>query len=230
MKDIVSAIGMLYLLVTSFGTFPLHTEVQTADGSTKVGTCTIRGNVVWKYNEYVGTKADVGAKVLLLRRFEPKLSLSPLLDKTDRDKGAHVTEVDMLGKYEIGGLPPGSYDLLILSKNTTRKFTIKFDPLLDYAEHNKAATERMVRRAEKMIAGQDSENPASEISDISDGIEYLNYEMFKEYILIPHFAEKDYEVVAALLLRTNKFLVRGKLKLVAGESLEINADFGNTYI
>jgi hypothetical protein len=229
MKDIVSAIGMLYLLLTSFGTFPLHAEVQTADGSTKVGTCTIRGNVVWKYNEYVGTKADVGAKVLLLRRFEVKVSLRPLLDETDRDKGVHVTAVDMLGKYEIGDLPPGSYDLLILSKNTTRNFTIKFDPLLDYAEHNKRGTEQMVRRAERMIAGEDLEDPASELSKDSEEIEYLGYGMFKDYILMPHFAEKDYAVGAVLLLGPNKFLVRGKVKLLAGETLEINADFGNTY-
>ena len=229
MKDIVSAIGMLYLLLTSFGTFPLHAEVQTADGSTKVGTCTIRGNVVWQYNRYVGTKADVGAKVLLLRRFEPKLELMPLLDETDRDKGVYVTEVDLLGKYEIGDLPPGSYDLLVLSKNTTRNFTIKFDPLLDYAEHNKLATEQLVRRAEKMIAGEDSEDPASEFAKNSEGIEYLNYGMFKDYILVPHFAEKDYKAAAVILLRTNKFSVHGKVKLISGESLEINADFGNTY-
>ena len=229
MKDIASAIGMLSVLLTSVGTFPLDTEVQTVDGSTKVGTCTVRGNVVWQYNRYVGTKADVGAKVLLLRRFEPKLDLSPLLDKTDRDKGVHVTEVDMLGKYEINGLPPGSYDLLILSKNTTRKFTVKFDPLLDYAQHNKRVTEQIVRAAEKTIAGEDSENSASAVSDLSDGIEYLNYGMFKDYVLVPHFAEKGYEAAAVVLLRTNKFSVHGKLKLISGESLEMNADFGNTY-
>jgi len=220
-------VTVLWLLIMSTLAAPAYPDQQAQ-------TCTVRGNVVWEYNKFVGTRPDVGAKVFLLRRFSDKILVSPLLRESDPPKGVYVTTVDLLGKFEFTGLPPGTYDLLIRSKNTTRKFTIEFNPAFDYEAWYKQDSEEMRDRIEAgMKAGLSTGESAIQIATRDrnplDKIQKLNYFMFKKEILEPHFRPEEYSKAALLLLGTEKYKV-DSFELKAGDTKELFVDFGNTYI
>lgn len=65
---------------------------------------TISGNVYWKYNDYVGNKADAGSEVQLTSLTNPSTTFK--------------STCDLQGNYKIEGIQPGRYFLIIKSKNT----------------------------------------------------------------------------------------------------------------
>lgn len=67
----------------------------------------LTGNAYWKYNNYVGNKADAGAEVMLFT-----------LDTIRGDLRFDAT-ADVQGNYKIDGIPPGKYFLIVRSKNVT---------------------------------------------------------------------------------------------------------------
>lgn len=67
-------------------------------------TGAISGNVFWKYNNYVGNKADAGSEVVLIQLTNPAIR--------------HKTKCDLQGNYKIEGIIPGRYFLQIKSQNT----------------------------------------------------------------------------------------------------------------
>lgn len=72
------------------------------------GECgSFAGVVYWKYNDYVGNKPDIGSKVELYS-----------LD-TIRGNLKYETSVDAQGNYKLEKVLPGSYLLILQSKNTT---------------------------------------------------------------------------------------------------------------
>lgn len=68
---------------------------------------TLTGNVYWKYNDYVGDKADAGAKITLYS-----------LD-TIRGNLTFEATSDVQGNYEIEKILPGIYLIIVRSKNAT---------------------------------------------------------------------------------------------------------------
>lgn len=65
---------------------------------------TLSGNVFWKYNDYVGNKADAGSEVQLISLINPSTT--------------YKSTCDLNGNYKIEGIAPGRYFLIIKSKNT----------------------------------------------------------------------------------------------------------------
>jgi hypothetical protein len=68
---------------------------------------TLTGNAYWKYNNYVGNKADAGAEITLYS-----------LD-TIRGNLKFEATADVQGNYKIEKIIPGSYLLIVRSKNAT---------------------------------------------------------------------------------------------------------------
>jgi hypothetical protein len=69
------------------------------------GKGTVKGNVYWRYNDFVGDKPDAGASVALY-------------DFKDSNT-IYRQETDLRGDYEFKDIPAGAYLLIIRSKNTT---------------------------------------------------------------------------------------------------------------
>lgn len=67
-------------------------------------TSTVAGNVYWKYNDYVGNKADAGSDVYIISLTNPQNKIT--------------TKCDLQGNYRFDNLNPGRYFLWIKSKNT----------------------------------------------------------------------------------------------------------------
>lgn len=90
--------------------FLLDKDFKVSESSSKsingdYGSLT--GNAYWKFNNYVGNKADAGAEVTLFS-----------LDTIRGDlKFEAVTDVQ--GNYKIDRIPPGEYFLIVRSKNAT---------------------------------------------------------------------------------------------------------------
>jgi hypothetical protein len=68
---------------------------------------TLTGNAYWKYNNYVGNKADAGAEITLYS-----------LD-TIRGNLKFEATADVQGNYKIDKILPGNYLLIVRSKNAT---------------------------------------------------------------------------------------------------------------
>lgn len=79
-------------------------------------TGTISGNVYWKYNDYVGNKADAGSDVSLVSLSNPEIKLN--------------TTCDLQGNYKLEGIAPGRYFLIVKSKNT-RQDPVMFSRLFE---------------------------------------------------------------------------------------------------
>jgi hypothetical protein len=68
---------------------------------------TLTGNAYWKYNNYVGNKADAGAEITLYS-----------LDSIRGNLKFEAT-ADVQGNYKLEKILPGSYLLIVRSKNAT---------------------------------------------------------------------------------------------------------------
>jgi hypothetical protein len=68
---------------------------------------TLTGNAYWKYNNYIGNKPDAGAEITLY-------SLDSIRGNLKFDATA-----DVQGNYKIEKILPGSYLLIVRSKNAT---------------------------------------------------------------------------------------------------------------
>lgn len=67
----------------------------------------LNGTVSWKYNEYVGFRADVGSAVYLFSK--------------NNDALPYQTKVDLMGNFKFENIPTGNYLLIIISENSSNK-------------------------------------------------------------------------------------------------------------
>lgn len=87
------------------------------------GYGTVKGNVTWQYNRYIGTKADVGAVVYLIPldysiKGGDNEGLSMCMN-TKGTNGVFYAKVDGFGQYTFDNVPCGKYRIFIKSDNTT---------------------------------------------------------------------------------------------------------------
>ncbi len=113
-------------------TFMNRTENYLKTGSnsniSSTGYGTLKGTVVWKYNDFIGYKGDTGARIYLFSKNAsyPSYTQQELFDWLENKrelKDVHGTVVDANGNYVLNNLPVGNYIAVISSKNTTRDFT-----------------------------------------------------------------------------------------------------------
>ncbi|OEH92957.1 hypothetical protein [Bacillus solimangrovi] len=101
-------------------------EVVTGKGS-------LKGTITWQYNDFVGTKGDVDAKIVLIsetfdssRYSDDDLSLLTF-GITVGMEGVYAVNADGYGHYEMSNIPAGNYVLLVLSNKTRRNMKEPID-------------------------------------------------------------------------------------------------------
>lgn len=109
---------------------------------TPTGYGFVKGNVTWQYNNYIGTKADVGAIVYLIPldfsiKGGDNNKLSMFMD-TKGNNGVYFAKVDGFGQYTLDNIPTGKYRIFIKSENTTSAFRFE-----DEASWNKTINNLM---------------------------------------------------------------------------------------
>lgn len=89
----------------------------------------VKGFISWQYNDLIGTKPDVGAKIFLLpANLSVKMSnedASAYIVDSEIPKGYYYAETNGKGNYEILDVKPGNYQAIIISNNTNRNVTDK---------------------------------------------------------------------------------------------------------
>ncbi|MET4563448.1 hypothetical protein ABIA69_004645 [Lysinibacillus parviboronicapiens] len=103
----------------------LQTGKKPTSNNTGKGYGTLKGTVIWKYNNFIGTKGDTGATVYLfpMNATYPSYTKQELFDWLDGKtelKDVHRTLVDANGNYAINNLPTDNYIAVISSKNAHR--------------------------------------------------------------------------------------------------------------
>lgn len=83
----------------------------------------VTGTVTWKYNDYLGTRGDDGAEIILIpknknsKEYNNKSAAIGIAGSYD--SGIMVAECDGNGNYDFGySIPVGEYVYIILSDNT----------------------------------------------------------------------------------------------------------------
>ncbi len=96
----------------------------------------IKGAITWQYNDFIGTKPDVGAKIFLIPRSFDKNKISDLdanlyamVGIVPQNSGLFFTKANGYGNYEINGMPIGKYVVVIVSDKTKRN---PEEPIDDY--------------------------------------------------------------------------------------------------
>ncbi|MCV4230553.1 copper amine oxidase N-terminal domain-containing protein [Virgibacillus sp. LDC1] len=102
-------------------------------------TGNIKGSITWQYNQYIGTKPDIGAKVALIPTTTNNKINSPFFALTNKqteedNNNIHTAVVDGNGYYNIDDVPAGKYFLYIYSNNTNSDMTVDS---YDYAQFSK---------------------------------------------------------------------------------------------
>lgn len=106
----------------------------------KSKTGKIKGTITWQYNEFIGTKPDVGAKIALIpanltKNTGPKHEIYffalTLSSNSPETTGIYTTKANGYGEYEMNDVPAGEYYILIVSQKTRSDLTInKWDALI----------------------------------------------------------------------------------------------------
>ena len=99
------------------------TKTNTKSINGNYGTLT--GNVYWKYNDYVGNKADAGALITLY-------SLDSI-----RGNVKYETTADVDGDYKFEKVLPGRYFLIVRSANATASPTQQISSIVIFADEMK---------------------------------------------------------------------------------------------
>lgn len=91
------------------------------------GTGSLKGSVTWQYNDFVGTKADVGSQVFLIpigfkqKNFtKSQMDLYSTIGSIPAKSNLQYAKVNGFGAYEITDIPVGKYHIIISSKSTNR--------------------------------------------------------------------------------------------------------------
>lgn len=94
--------------------------IAVCNVTVKVKIGRVTGTVTYKYNDFVGNKADTGATVILVSKSVKVLPDSFGLGLWSyAPKGCYIVKVDGAGNYTFDNIPVGEYYLVIISNNTT---------------------------------------------------------------------------------------------------------------
>lgn len=106
---------------------PSNVEEQVARTALPTQKGALKGTITWQYNDFVGTKPDVNAKIFLIRKdfdintitdMEEKLFIS--IEAAPKGSGLYTAKANGYGNYEIGNVPVGEYYIIVVSGKTHR--------------------------------------------------------------------------------------------------------------
>ncbi|MBG9944188.1 hypothetical protein ABD77_19870 [Brevibacillus formosus] len=109
--------------------YPVGTAGQQSNGepALPIQKGSLKGTITWQYNDFVGTKPDVNAKIFLIRKdfdintiteMEEKLFIS--IEAAPKGSGLYTAKANGYGNYEIGNVPVGEYYIIVVSGKTHR--------------------------------------------------------------------------------------------------------------
>ncbi|WP_429845108.1 hypothetical protein [Brevibacillus sp. FIR094] len=93
----------------------------------------LKGTITWQYNDFVGTKPDVNARILLIRTDFDKNTITDVeegvfaIGLAPKNSGLFAVKANGYGNYEIGNLPVGEYHIMVVSEQTTRNIDLPVD-------------------------------------------------------------------------------------------------------
>lgn len=101
-------------------------EVVNIEIPTPTGYGSVKGNITWQYNKFIGTKPDTGANVFLIPldyniKGGDNRDLASTLDHKGHN-GVYRAKVDGLGQYIFDSVPSGNYRIVTISHNTTEAY------------------------------------------------------------------------------------------------------------
>ena len=157
------------------------------------GHGSLSGNCYWKYNDYVGNKADAGAEIELYSLDDMELK--------------YKVTADLNGNYKIEEVPVGKYFLIIHSKNTTDCPRSHLDNLSIYNDKI------------KLLFGFDIKKYKAQLNEIEKLDSLSNYSLFDKESTDDYYKyEKLANEKAIKLIESFPKDFKNKIKLYTGYS------------
>lgn len=102
---------------------------KTGETGNESGNGNMKGVITWQYNDFIGTRPDTGANIVLISKNKDKncdnsVFTITLKQNPNGKDGIYTAEADGYGNYEIDDIPAGQYYLLIKSNKTRSNMTI----------------------------------------------------------------------------------------------------------
>lgn len=96
------------------------------------GVASLKGNITWQYNKYIGTRPDVGASVILFPKNNRPVTIKQVIAMQDgkidaSSIGLYYSRIDGFGSYELTNIPAGDYFALYISLKTYRNYLLPVD-------------------------------------------------------------------------------------------------------
>ncbi|MED1946064.1 MULTISPECIES: hypothetical protein [Brevibacillus] len=115
--------------------YPVDTPGQHSNAGAALPTQkgALKGTITWQYNDFVGTKPDVNARIYLIRTDFDKNTITDeeevvfAAGLAPKNSGLYVVKANGYGNYEIGNLPVGEYHILVASAKTNRNTDLPVD-------------------------------------------------------------------------------------------------------
>lgn len=182
----------------------------------------LKGNVYWKYNDYVGNKPDAGSTITLYSLFDTSYS--------------ETVTCDVSGNYSIDSIPAGDYFLVVASKATNERPTDALEIVYMYSSLLKTIARDSFQGLKKAWDSLNSLNKASEevISNSSTYEKLLKQREIRDSM--NHIANRWFEARSSeALSRIGKIIsstpkVRYEMIIIKPRRVEtVVTDFGITY-
>lgn len=123
--------------------FPAGAATQQISNSNSIKTTVpygygnIKGNITYQYNEFIGSRGDVGAGVVLLNKnatpgsinYDPKIGMNGDFTASS-SSDVYYLIADGYGHYEVNNIPTGEYVIVIQSMKA-KTFSHIVDPGFD---------------------------------------------------------------------------------------------------
>lgn len=116
-KRLFTTIFLLIITVVFACVFLVACVDDNEQQEEKFGSVT--GEITYKYNDFVGHRADTDSTVYLISKSIKSLPNNVAAGATfDLPEGVYVTTVSGTGRYNFDRIPVGKYYLVMMSKNT----------------------------------------------------------------------------------------------------------------
>jgi hypothetical protein len=192
-------------------------------------TGSISVNAYWKYNDYVGNRADAGSKVLIF--------------SSDTAQGPLEGICDMQGNFKQENLTPGWYLVAVVSKNTTAQADHHYAELsqlfvkdylpVDFEKIDKVLFDSIAVYQEKYKAAYSGKkitmwNANKALKSMEKEKKVLINAMVRLIKKVPITARTLY-LIAGIMDVTMKYSIQ-QIQVKAGQNTAAIFDFGITYL
>lgn len=176
----------------------------------------VSGNAFWKYNEYVGNRADAGDTVYLIPAEDPSTFKSAATDLT--------------GNFKFENVKHGKYLVVIISSNTLQPVELNIKSTHVYRKYfNSALLDTVVIKYQEYDVATKAKAKIKELKHKRKNVEAKEKEYFTSVVELGFSNPPSFSLRLGAHPYSPKLFFK-EIQVTPNETQSIVADFGLTYL